>query len=105
MSKTLTAEEWFKQNYHTPMDSFIGKYGIPVLHGVHDCGTEEWEDIPIHKVLEAYHKAKVDSRNIDVEDVFAEVNRYEQELLDNEQGKPTIYDVAHRIVDFINKNY
>lgn len=58
-AKEQKAQDWFLQNYHTPMDSFLAKYGVPVLHGVHDDGQEEWEDIPIGKILEAYHKHKM----------------------------------------------
>lgn len=62
MSKELKeAKEWFRKNYHTPMDSFLGKYGVPVLHGIHEDGQEDWENIPIEKVLYAYHQYKLNS--------------------------------------------
>jgi hypothetical protein len=53
------AREWFEKNYCTPIDSFLSNKGLPVLNGIHEDGHQDWENIPIEKVLETYHKEQI----------------------------------------------
>lgn len=84
------AEEWFKKNYHTPMDSVLAKYGVPVLHGVDDGGEECWENIPFHLILDAYAKHYawnlLDMSNEELYNLVEDDNNSTQEDLDEKKG-------------------